>query len=339
MKSKVRAIVFQQHGVPAEVARWAEIEVAEPAADEARVRLLAAPVNPADLNVLEGKYPTRPALPGVPGMEGVGLVEAVGGGVTELIAGERVLLPHGYGTWREAGVVQAGELRAVPAGIATEQAAMLRINPATALRMLRDFVELKAGDWVLQNAANSAVGRAVIQLARVRGWRTVNVVRRAELTDELKDAGADAVLVDGDDLPAQISAATGGAAARLALNAVGGDSAVRLAQALAPGGTIVTYGGMGRQPLRIPNGLLIFQDIRWRGFWISQWYRSASEESIGKMFAELFDLAGRGVLHAPVERIYPLAEVAAALAHAALGRRSGKILFGGEAWFSAQATA
>ena len=337
MKSKVRAIVFHAHGVPAEVARWAEIEVAEPAADEARVRLLAAPVNPADLNVIEGKYPTRPALPGVPGMEGVGVVEAVGRAVTAVRAGDRVLLPPRYGTWREAGVVEAGKLRAVPAGIATEQAAMLRINPATALRMLRDFVELKAGGWVLQNAANSAVGRAVIQLARASGWRTVNVVRRAELTGELKDAGADVVLVDGDELPAQIAAATGGAPVHLALNAVGGDCAVRLAKALASGGTIVTYGAMSRQPLRIPNGLLIFQDIRWRGFWISQWYRNASEESIGKMFAELFDLAGRGVVHAPVERIYPLAEVSAALAHAALGRRAGKILFGGDAWFSAQA--
>ena len=208
---------------------------------------------------------------------------------------------------------------------------MLRINPATALRMLRDFVKLKAGDWVVQNAANSAVGRAVIQLARANGWRTVNVVRRAELIDELKAAGADAVLLDDDDLPEQISAATGGAALHLALNAVGGDSALRLAKALAPSGTIVTFGAMSRQPLRIPNGLVIFQDIRWRGFWISQWYRKAPPEAVAAMFAELFSLAQRGVLHAPVERIYPLAEAATALAHAAQSGRSGKILFGGAA--------
>lgn len=335
MNVKVRAIVFHAHGAPAEVARWAEADVAEPAANEVRVRLLAAPINPADLNVIEGKYPIRPALPGVPGVEGVGVVASVGHAVKGLRPGARVLLPHGYGTWREAGVVKAENVRLVPDGIETEQAAMLRINPATALRMLRDFAELKAGDWVLQNAANSAVGRAVIQLARESGWRTVNVVRRAELVEELQAAGADVVLVDGDDLPPQIAAATGGAALRLALNAVGGDSALRLAQALAPGGTIVTYGAMSRQPLRIPNGLLIFQDIRWRGFWISQWYREAAAASIGAMFAELFDLAQRGVLHAPVERIYPLAEVTVALAHAAQARRSGKILFGGEAWFSA----
>ena len=337
--SKVMAIVFHAHGVPAEVARPEEIEIAEPLADEARVCLLAAPINPADLNVIEGKYPIRPALPGVTGIEGAGVVTAIGSAVTNVAVGDRVLLPPGYGSWREAGVMKAEALCVVPAGIAPEQAAMLRINPATALRMLRDFVALKTGDWILLNAANSAVGRAVIQIAHATGLRTVNVVRRAELIGELKAIGADAVLVDGEGLPAQISAATGGAPLRLALNAVGGDSALRLAQALAPGGTIVTYGAMSRQPLRIPNGLLIFQDLRWRGFWISRWYRHASPDATRAMFAELFELAQRGLLHAPVERVYPLAEASAALAHAAQAQRSGKILFGGDAWFSAQAPA
>ena len=330
--SKVMAIVFHEHGAPAEVAHAEEIEIAEPLADEARVRLLAAPINPADLNVIEGKYPVRPALPGVTGIEGAGVVEEIGSAVVNVRVGDVVLLPHGYGTWREAGVVKAESLCAVPPGIAPEQAAMLRINPATALRMLRDFVELQPGDWVLQNAANSAVGRAVIRLAHAAGWRTVNVVRRAELIDELRAEGADVVLTDGEELPAQIAAATGGAPLRLALNAVGGDSALRLAKALAPGATIVTYGAMSRQPLRIPNGLLIFKDLRWRGFWISQWYLRASPDATRAMFAELFDLTQRGVLSSPVERVYPLAEAAAALAHAAQARRSGKILFGGDAW-------
>ena len=325
--------------MPSEVAHAEEIEIAGPLADEARVALLAAPVNPADLNVIEGKYPVRPALPGVAGIEGAGVVTAIGSAVTKLAVGDRVLLPPGYGSWREAGVAKAATLCVVPADIAPEQAAMLRINPATALRMLRDFVELKTGDWVLLNAANSAVGRAVIQIAHATGLRTVGVVRRAELVAELQAIGADAVLVDGEGLAAQISAATGGAPLHLALNAVGGDSALRLAQALAPGGTIVTYGAMSRQPLRIPNGLLIFQDLRWRGFWISQWYREAAAEACSAMFAELFGLAQRGLLHAPVERVYPLSEASAALTHAAQAQRSGKILFGGEAWFSAQAPA
>jgi mitochondrial enoyl-[acyl-carrier protein] reductase / trans-2-enoyl-CoA reductase len=267
-------------------------------------------------------------LPGVPGVEGVGVVEEIGAEVANLRVGDRVLLPHGFGTWREAGTIAARSLHVVPPEIPTEQAAMLKINPATALRMLCDFVPLEAGPWVLQNAANSGVGQSVIQLAKSRGWRTINFVRRPELMDELRRAGGDLVLLDEGDPAAQIREVTEGAPLRLALNAVGGESALRLAQLLSPGGTIVTYGAMGRKPLKIPNGLLIFQDIVWRGFWVSHWYRNSSVEQHAAMFAELFALAKSGVLHTSVERIYPLEAAAAALVHAAQGQRIGKILFG-----------
>jgi trans-2-enoyl-CoA reductase len=326
----VSAIVIHEFGVPAEVVRVERLELPPLAAASARVRMLATPINPADLNVLEGKYPIRPVLPGVPGVEGVGVVEEIGAGVKKLKVGDHVLLPHSLGAWREAAVVAEADeaLPTVPSEVPAEQAAMLRINPATALRMLRDFADLAAGDFVIQNAANSAVGRLVIQIAKANGWRTINLVRRPELIDELRALGGDAVLLDNDEVKDQIAAATGGAPVRLALNAVGGDSALRLANALSPGGTHVTFGAMGRQPLRIPNGLLIFQDLRWRGFWISQWYREAAPEAVAAMFEELGALAQRGLLHTPVERIYPLSEAVAAVRHAAQSQRAGKILFG-----------
>ena len=330
MPTNVSAIIIHEFGVPAEVARVENGELPSLTADAARVRMLASPINPADLNVLEGKYPIRPALPGTPGVEGVGVVEEIGAAVKELRVGDRVLLPHGLGSWREAAVITDADeaLWVVPPEVPVEQAAMLRINPATALRMLRDFAALSEGDFVVQNAANSAVGRLVIQIARATKLRTINLVRRPELISELQAAGGDVVLLDGDETKDQIAAAVGDAKVRLALNCVGGDSALRLANALAPGGTLVTYGAMSRQPLRIPNGLLIFKDLRWRGFWISQWYREASHAAEAAMFAELFDLAKRGVLHSPVERIYPLGEAAAAIQHAAKSQRTGKILFG-----------
>jgi trans-2-enoyl-CoA reductase len=150
-----------------------------------------------------------------------------------------------------------------------------------------------------------------------------------EVIEELRALGGDAVLLDNDDAKAQIAAVTAGAPVRLALNSVGGDSALRLANALTFAGTLVTFGAMGRQPLRIPNGLLIFQDLRWRGFWISQWYREASPAAEAEMFEELFALAKRGLLQTPVERVYPLADAAAAVRHAAQSQRAGKVLFGG----------
>jgi trans-2-enoyl-CoA reductase len=325
--SKVSAIVFHEHGDPATVARCEQVELPEIGPLDALVEVQVAPINPADLNVLEGKYPIRPALPGVPGVEGAAVVREIGAEVREVAVGDLVLLPHALGTWRQAAVVQAAELTRVREGISPVQAAMLKINPATALRMLRDFVALEPGDWIVQNVANSGVGRAVIEIARECGWRTVNVVRRAELTEELKAAGADVVLVEGEALTREIGEAIGDAPLRLALNAVGGESALRLAKALSESGTLVTYGAMGFQPVRAPNGLLIFRDISFRGFWVSRWYQQAPAEARAEMFAELFAWARRGLFLPPIARTYPLVEVAAALTHAAQGARAGKILF------------
>ena len=323
---KIRAIVIREHGDPQKVALLETVELPAPAAGEARVRVRFAPINPADLNVIEGKYPIRPALPGTPGVEGVGVVEEIGAGVANLSPGAVVSLPHRFGTWREEGNAIASDLVQVPAAVPIEQAAMLRINPATALVMLRDFVALQPGEWIVQNAANSAVGRCVIRLARHFGWRTINVVRRAELVDELKREGADVVLVDGEQLRAEIKSATEDAPLRLALNAVGGDSAVRLGGALAPGGVIVTYGAMARQPLRIPNGQLIFQDIAWRGFWISRWYQNIGAAASAAVLAELCDLVARGIIAVPIDAVYPLDQISDAIAHAQRAQRSGTIL-------------
>jgi mitochondrial enoyl-[acyl-carrier protein] reductase / trans-2-enoyl-CoA reductase len=330
MSTNVSAIIIHEFGAPAEVVRVEQMELPPVPAKGARVRMLVSPINPADLNVLEGKYPILPELPGVPGVEGVGVVEEIGAEVDTVKLGDHVLLPHGLGAWREAAVVADAdeELWVVPPEVPVEQAAMLRINPATALRMLRDFAELSEGSFVIQNAANSAVGRLAIQIARATKLRTINLVRRPEVIEELRALGGDVVLLDNDEAKAQIAAATGGAPVRLGLNAVGGDSALRLANALAAGGTLVTYGAMSRQPLRIPNGLVIFKDLRWRGFWISQWYREAAHDAEAAMFAQLFVMAKRGVLHTPVERIYPLGEAVAAVGHAAQSQRAGKILFG-----------
>lgn len=328
--SKVTAVVIHEHGQPTEVARVETVALPEVGAGEARVRMLFAPINPADLNVLEGKYPVRPALPGVPGGEGVGRVEAIGDGVTAVQAGDLVLLPPALGTWRQALVCPAEDLIPCPADLPLEQAAMLRVNPATALRMLRDFVALQPGEWVVQNAANSGVGRSVIQIAQAQGWRTVNVVRRPELIEELRRLGGDAVVLDYREAEAQIHAATGGALPRLGLNAVGGDSASRLAAALAPGGTLVTYGAMSRQPMRISNADLIFRDITFRGFWVSQWYKCAARAERLAMFDEIFALARDGRLHTPVEATFPLEQAKEAIAAAAKGMRSGKILFSNE---------
>jgi trans-2-enoyl-CoA reductase len=291
------------------------------------VKMRAAPINPADLNQIEGKYPIRAELPATPGFEGAGVVVDLGANVTNVAAGALVIVPHNVGTWREAIAVKADELVVVPAGIEPVHAAMLKINPMTAWRLLHDYVDLQKGGWLIQNAANSAAGRAVIQIAHELGYKTVNVVRRAELIDELRADDGDVVLVDGENIRDEVKAATNGAPIRLGLNAVGGDSALRLANCLAPESTLVTYGAMSLQPLKIPNGLLIFKDLRFRGIWINKWYDNATIQERMDAFHPLFEMAKRGLLKTKVEKAYPLMEAKAAVTHAAQGKRSGKIIF------------
>ncbi|MBA3832010.1 MAG: zinc-binding dehydrogenase [Chthoniobacterales bacterium] len=327
MSGSIKAIVYQAHGKPEKVLHLEAEELRPVGENEALVRLLAAPINPADLNAIEGKYPVRPELPATPGFEGAGVVEEVGAAVRNVAAGAQVILPHDLGTWREAAVIAAGKLIVAPNEIAGEQAAMLKINPLTAWRMLHDFVRLEPGDWVIQNAANSAAGRAVIQIARELGYRTVNVVRRPELIEELRAEGGDVVLLDGDDLREAAAEATERALIRLGLNAVGGESALRLAKIVAPEATIVTYGAMSLKPLTLPNGLLIFKNLRFTGFWVNKWYELATAAERDQTFERLFDLARRGLLQTKIERSYPLGEFSEAVARAAEGKRAGKILF------------
>jgi trans-2-enoyl-CoA reductase len=287
----------------------------------------AAPINPADLNQIEGKYPIRAELPATPGFEGAGVVVELGEGVNDLTSGALVILPHNVGTWRDAVAVKAEDLVVVPDGIEPVQAAMLKINPLTAWRLLHDYVDLEKDDWLIQNAANSAAGEAVIQIAHELGYKTVNVVRRAELIDDLRALGGDVVFLDDENLRQQVKSATNGAAIRLGLNAVGGDSALRLANCLAPGSTMVTYGAMSLQPLKIPNGLLIFKDLRFRGIWINKWYDNATPQERLNAFQALFEMAKRGLLKTKVEKAYPLTEAKVAVTRAGEGKRNGKIIF------------
>ena len=326
-KATINAAVYDTHGNPAEVLRVQTQPWPICGPDEVTVAMRAAPINPADLNQIEGKYPIRSPFPATPGFEGAGVVVETGPQARHVSTGTHVILPHNLGTWREACAAKATELVVVPSEIDLVQAAMLKINPLTAWRLLHDYVELRRQDWVIQNAANSAAGRAVIQIARERGIKTVNVVRREELVEELRVLGGDVVLIDGEALRDNVKESTGGAPIHLGLNAVGGDSALRLMNCLAPGGTLVTYGAMSLQPLKVPNGLLIFKDLRFRGIWINKWYDNATMAERTEAFQQLFDMVKRGLLKTKVDRAYPLTEAKAAVTHAAQGKRSGKIIF------------
>ena len=327
MHKTIKVVVYETHGKPADVLQIKTEPWPTPAADEAVVAMRAAPVNPADINAIEGKYPARREVPAIPGFEGSGTVVEVGANVSTIRKGALVILPHNIGTWREAVAVKASELVAVPPEIDPVHAAMLKINPITAWRLLHGYVDLSRGDWVIQNAANSAAGRAVIQIAHDLGFKTINVVRRPELIEELRAEGGDIVLVDHEKLRDEVKAATSAAPIRLGLNSVGGESALHLANCLAFGGTLVSFGAMSLQPLKIPTGLLIFKDLRFRGIWINHWYDNATPAERMAAFNPLFDMAKRGLLKTKIEKMYSIDQAKEAVTHAMRDKRTGKIVF------------
>jgi NADPH:quinone reductase-like Zn-dependent oxidoreductase len=207
---------------------------------------------------------------------------------------------------------------------------MITINPPTASLMLSEFVDLQQGDWVIQNAANSGVGSYLIKLAKLRGLKTVNVVRRESLIQPLLDAGADVVLVDGIadglSLAKRVKQATNSAAIKLGIDAVGGSATDRLAEALAEGATLVNYGAMSGDPCLIAPTLIIFKDITVRGFWLAKWFRTATPEQQKEIFGNIIGLIATGKLSAPIHATYPVKDIKQAVAVAASGQRNGKVV-------------
>lgn len=318
-------LAAQLHSFDPTDLRVDEIPEREPGVGEILLEMLAAPVNPADLNTLEGKYGELPVLPAIPGSEGVGRILKLGPGVTNFAPGDWAL-PMSRGTWAGHMLVRHDEAVHIPATLDRFQAAMLTVNPLSAWAMLKTMVSLEPGEWIVQNASNSAVGRCVIQLAKAWGLRSLNVVRRTELVPELLAIGADAVVTEDCDLRENTREICGAQLPRLALNSVGGASALNLANALADSGTLVTYGAMGRQPLKIPNGLLIFRGLRFDGFWLTRWRRTISHEELRSIVAELASLSEYGHLQMPVHKAFPLSQIHEALVEAAQPARPGKIL-------------
>ena len=322
----MKQVVIDRYGKPEEVARCADVpDVGAPAADEVVFDVLLFPINPADISFCRGTYRLKPPLPATPGAECVGRVVAVGTDVTQVKPGDLVINLQRE-NWTQRRRVKADVVIPLPAGMDLQQAAMLRINPATALLLLTSIVPMKPGDWLVQNVANSAVGRLVIPLARAHGVKTMNVVRRASLFPELSALGADACVVDGDALPEAVQAQTGGAPIRLGLDAVSGRATARIASCVADDAVVCTYGSMSGEDPVMARSALSSRGVSLVGFTLTRPLSTYPREKVRALYADLARQVMNGTLFAPVEKVYRIDEITAALAHAQRGERSGKIL-------------
>jgi trans-2-enoyl-CoA reductase len=322
----MKQVLIENYGTPWEVARCADVpDVGAPAADEVVFDVLAFPINPADMGFCRGSYRLKPPLPATPGAECVGRVTAVGGGVRHVKAGDLVINLQRE-NWAEKRKVKGDDAIPLPAGIDLKQAAMVRINPPTAQLMLSDFVDLKGGDWVIQNVANSAVGRLLIVLAHQRGLRTVNVVRRPELAQELKQLGADLVIVDGDDVAQRVARETGNADIKLGVEAIGGAATGRIVDCVGTDGTVVHYGSMSGEDPKAGRSNFTYRGVKLTGFMLGRFLAKRSPQKIREIYADLGSQVLAGKLSEPVDTVYPIDRIKDALAHADKGGRNGKIL-------------
>ncbi|XP_060703274.1 enoyl-[acyl-carrier-protein] reductase, mitochondrial-like isoform X1 [Hemiscyllium ocellatum] len=300
------ALIYHKHGDPLRVIRLETLKPPQLGDSDVRAQILAAPINPSDINMVQGTYPILPNLPAVGGNEGVGQVLEVGSKVTNLKPGDWIIPSDaGLGTWRTETVDNMNRFSKVPNNLPLLCAATLGVNTCTAYRMLHDFETLKPGDSVIQNAANSGVGQAAIQIAKAMGLTTINVVRDRpdlqQLTDRMKSMGAHYVITeealrkpDMEELFKKVPRP------HLALNGVGGKSATEILRHLVKGGTMVTYGGMAKQPITVPASALIFKNVKIQGFWMTQWKQDHGHDLVQEMISVLCDFIQAGKLRAPV---------------------------------------
>jgi mitochondrial enoyl-[acyl-carrier protein] reductase / trans-2-enoyl-CoA reductase len=322
----MKAAQFSAYGPAADMIECVELpDSPSPAVGEIKVDVLAFPINPADMLTIEGLYAERPPLPATLGAECIARVTETGKGVAHLSVGDLVV-PLGRQNWVQQKTMPAKQAIKIPEGSDIQQLAMLRVNPPTAHLMMTQYVDLKAGDWLMQDAANSGVGKLIIQMAKAKGIRTVNVVRHPDAIPELKDLGADVVVVDSDNLAVEVKELTDGAEIRLGIDAVGGTQIIRMGDCLADEAIIVNYGLLSGDNPQLSAHQTVFKRLWLTGFWLLPWLQNTPpKEAIG-LYSELANSIASGDLHVPVAATFPLTEIKDAMKLSRDYKRDGKVL-------------
>jgi NADPH:quinone reductase-like Zn-dependent oxidoreductase len=325
----MRQLQLVAFGEPSEVIELKTVSEPILGEEDVLVSMEAAPINPSDFLLVRGIYGVRPNFPFSLGAEGVGRVTQTGSKVDIALRGKRVLiLPTSeQGTWADQVVVPLRNLVPMSDEADPLQLSMIGINPATAYLLLHRYVSLMPGDWIGQTAANSALGQYIIALAKLAGVKSVNVVRREDAAEQVRQWGGDRVVQQGDNLHQDIEDALDGKKLSLVLDGVGGAPVGELARSVKTGGSIVVYAMVSGQFPGISPKDFIYRDLSIHGFWLINWIRNAPRTEIQEVYRKLGDLVAEGSLSAAVEDVYPLEHFKKALEHSLTSRRAGKILF------------
>lgn len=322
-----RAVVFEHAGNPADVLQLRACQRPVPGRGEVLVRMIASPVNPSDLMYIRGEYGLKPVFPATPGFEGVGVVEATGGGILGwLRRGKRVaVINDRRGNWATHTITTARQVIPVPADLSDAQAATFFVNPATALALTRHVLKVPQGGWLLQSAASGALGTMIVRLGKRFGFRTINVVRKPEQIATLKSLGADEVLLDHEDLPARIREIVGSQGVPFAIDPVGGELGSRILNCVAPGGRMIVYGSLSGQPIQVDCRGLIAGGQQIEGFWLGRWAKQQPIPRLLRLFREIRALMREGILTTESIEEFPLDRITDAVRRA-VQPGAGKVL-------------
>ncbi|TCR06371.1 zinc-binding dehydrogenase [Neorhizobium sp. JUb45] len=324
----MRSAIYSQFGTPLKVLTIEDRPVPEPGPGEVRIRMAMAAIHNHDLLTIEGKYGSLPALPAVAGTEATGTVDALGEGVTHLKIGQRVAV-SGKGTWADYYLASAAMAVPLPDSIHDTAAAQLISMPLSALTLL-DFVGAEKGDWLIQNAANGAVGKTLAMFAKKRGIRVVNLVRRDDAVSELADLGIeDVVSTTQEGWRETVRAITGGAPIKAGVDGVGGPASGELVSTLGDNGLLVSFGLMSGQPMQLSASDMIFKQATVKGFWLAKIAPTLPVEKLKSMIGEIVESVAKGEVELTVSDVFDLSDVAKAAAAAGETGRKGKVLIRG----------
>ncbi len=322
----MRSSLHSSFGEPAEVLHPGDSPIPAPQAGEVRIRMRLSPIHNHDLWTVRGSYGYKPTLPAIGGSEAVGIVDAVGAGVPEALLGKRVAAGGVHGSWAEYFLAQAAGIVPLPDSISDEDGAQLIAMPFSAISLL-EFCQLSAGDWVVQTAANGAVGKIFAALAKARGIHTLNLVRRADAVAELQAMGIENVLsTDAAGWKAQAQAIIGPQSARAAIDSVGGKLGGDLCDLLGNEGLLVVFGTATGAPLELSSGAMIMKHLTIKGFWGSKVSAEMPGADKARLMGELLRLASQGALSLSTGGVFDLADIGAAVRAAGIPGRTGKIL-------------
>lgn len=322
----MRASIYQQFGEPADVLNETEAALPSPGVNQVRIKTLLSPIHNHDLWTVRGTYGHKPDLPAIGGSEAVGIIDAVGDGVKGLTPGQRVVGSPIMGVWAEYFLAPAEILTVVPDAVSDELGAQLASMPFSALLLL-EFLQAQAGQWIIQNAAGGAIGKAVSILAREQSMNTISLVRDNDTATALTAQGIEHVVsTASQDWQQQVHELTAGASISYAIDSVGGAATAALTALLGKNGLLVSFGSMSGEPMHIPAADIAFKQITVKGFWQKPINQSMTVEKRKSMMAKLIGLAETGKLKLPVDAIYPLSEVKNAVSASLQSARKGKVL-------------